>query len=63
MRERERERKNQERERERERGAPGQLFVSNDLLQLMEGCLCAPLVPLGQLVTMDLSAGALSLAS
>ena len=66
------ERRNEkDREREKERGifnlrtfgAPRQLFVSNDLLQLIEGCLCAPLVPLGQSVTMDLSAGAPSLAS
>lgn len=54
------------REREFKRqsaGSPRQLFVYNDLLQLIEGCLCAPLVPLGQTVTMDLSAEALSLAS
>lgn len=36
-------------------GVPRQLVMPNDLLQLIEGCLCAPLVPLGQSSTMDLS--------
>lgn len=36
-------------------GVPRQLVVPNDLLQLIEGCLCAPLVPLGQSSTIDLS--------
>lgn len=37
--------------------------MPNDLLQLIEECLCAPLVPLGQSATMDLSAESLNSTS
>lgn len=40
----------------RKRGVLRQLLVPNDLFQLIEECLCTPLVPLGQPATMDLSA-------